>query len=171
MWKGESLKKYYSVQALHDYELGAQQRRNPCIEGTRVQILAEIDDWACNPHGSSGYWICGMAGTGKSTIAKSMCLILQEKNCLAGSFFCSRQIPECRDYRFIIPTLAYQLAQYSLEFNDHLGKLLAEDPDIVTKSPHVQVLELLVKPWMASIQARTMQSCTPVFVLDALDEC
>ncbi|KIK58995.1 hypothetical protein GYMLUDRAFT_245767 [Collybiopsis luxurians FD-317 M1] len=171
LWKGESFKKYYSVQALHDYELGAQQRRNPCIEGTRVEILAEIEAWACNPNGPSGYWICGMAGTGKSTIAKSMCLILQEKHSLAGSFFCSRQIPECRDYRFIIPTLAFQLAQYSLEFNGHFRKLLAEDPDIITKSPYIQVLELLVNPWVASIQTRTMQSYTPVFVLDALDEC
>ncbi|KIK59006.1 hypothetical protein GYMLUDRAFT_245771, partial [Collybiopsis luxurians FD-317 M1] len=171
LWKGESFKKYYSVQALHDYELGAQQRRNPCIEGTRVQILAEIEAWTCNPNGPSGYWICGMAGTGKSTIAKSMCLILQEKHSLAGSFFCSRQIPECRDYRFIIPTLAFQLAQYSLEFNGQFQKLLAKDPDIITKSPYIQVLELLVNPWVASIQTRTMQSYTPVFVLDALDEC
>ncbi|KIK55441.1 hypothetical protein GYMLUDRAFT_106348, partial [Collybiopsis luxurians FD-317 M1] len=140
-----------------------------CVEGTRVQILAEIEQWALGTDSLPGYWICGMAGTGKSTIAKSMCLILEAQNNLAGSFFCTRQIPECRDYRFIIPTLAYQLAHFSTNFNIRLRRLLNQDPDIVTKSPIVQVCKLLIEPWLACIEAREMAS--PVIVLDALDEC
>ncbi|KIK59416.1 hypothetical protein GYMLUDRAFT_169465, partial [Collybiopsis luxurians FD-317 M1] len=163
--------KYYSVQALHDFDLGTQKKRNPCAEGTRVQILADIEKWALSSDTPLGYWICGMAGTGKSTIAKSMCLRLEDKHLLAGSFFCSRQIPECRDYRLIIPTLAYQLGQYSREFDEHLKKLLNEDPDIVTKGPKVQVAKLLVKPWVECIQTEGLQLCRAVLVLDALDEC
>ncbi|KIK59415.1 hypothetical protein GYMLUDRAFT_111311, partial [Collybiopsis luxurians FD-317 M1] len=78
-----------------------------CMEGTRKEILAGIEKWASDSDTPLGYWICGMAGTGKSTIAKSMCLRLEDQHVLAGSFFCSQQIPECRDYHFIIPTLAY----------------------------------------------------------------
>ncbi|KIK61842.1 hypothetical protein GYMLUDRAFT_114124, partial [Collybiopsis luxurians FD-317 M1] len=142
-----------------------------CAQGTRVQILADIEKWANNSDTILGYWICGMAGTGKSTITKSMCLILEDKDLLAGSFFCSQQIPECRDYQFMIPTLAYHLGHYSKEFNMHLRRVLTEDPDVVTKSPEVQIAKLFVKPWLECVQGEELQSCKPILVLHALDEC
>ncbi|KAF9077079.1 hypothetical protein BDP27DRAFT_1255089, partial [Rhodocollybia butyracea] len=163
----------YSWQAFHDCELGVQFNRKSCAEGTRVQILEDIEKWATSPISQSswGYWMCGMAGTGKSTIAKSTCLLLEEKGILAGSFFCSRQIPECRDYRLIIPTLAYQLAQYSETYGMILKDVLIKNPDISTKSPRDQIPKLLVDPWNIVCKAGHQEINTPVFVIDGLDEC
>ncbi|THU87781.1 hypothetical protein K435DRAFT_609924, partial [Dendrothele bispora CBS 962.96] len=116
-------------------------------------------------------WMCGMAGTGKSTIAKSLCLMLEEQQLLAGSFFCSRQIPECREYHHIIPTIAYQLAYYSCTFGETLEKVLEEDQSIALKEPSFQVKKLLIQPWGAVMKTGRFEGHVPVIVIDALDEC
>ncbi|THU88525.1 WD40 repeat-like protein [Dendrothele bispora CBS 962.96] len=118
-----------------------------------------------------GYWMCGMAGTGKSTIAKTLCSEFEEQQLLAGSFFCSQQIPECREYDYIIPTIAYQLAYYSRTFGETLQKVLEEDPRIADNGPSVQVKKLLVQPWEAVMKTKRFEGCLPVIVIDALDEC
>ncbi|KIK57608.1 hypothetical protein GYMLUDRAFT_118677, partial [Collybiopsis luxurians FD-317 M1] len=123
-----------------------------CSPSTRVNILADIEAWVgppnpFNPDIESGYWISGMAGTGKSTIAMSVCQKLKEKGVLAGSFFCSRQIPECRDYKLIILTLSCQLAESSRAFADALNTALSQRLNLATKKPAEQVKYLLIEPW------------------------
>ncbi|THU95931.1 YVTN repeat-like/Quino protein amine dehydrogenase, partial [Dendrothele bispora CBS 962.96] len=148
--------------------------KSPCTDGTRVAVLNEIMDWvqdSDSPNASSGYWMCGMAGTGKSTIAKSLCLMLKEQQLLAGSFFCSQQIPECREYHCIIPTIAYQLAYYSCTFGEKLEKVLEEDQSIALKEPSDQVKKLLIQPWEAVKKTGRFEGHVPVIVIDALDEC
>ncbi|THU89208.1 WD40 repeat-like protein [Dendrothele bispora CBS 962.96] len=158
-----------SEQAPHD--VGPD--KTPCTGGTRIAILNEIMKWVQNssPNASLGYWMCGMAGTGKSTIAKSLCLMLEEQELLAGSFFCSWQIPECREYHHIIPTIAYQLACYSYTFGDTLQKVLEEDQNIALKEPSIQVKKLLIQPWGAVMKTKRFGGHVPVIVIDALDEC
>lgn len=163
----------HSSQALYDADIGIQYSRKFCSPGTREKILTDIQEWATTskPDNMLGYWMCGMAGTGKSTIAMSTCKILKDKGLLAGTFFCSRQILECRDYRLVIPTLAYQLARFSKTFAMSLGDILSEDPDLPTKKPDEQVKALLIKPWMKVTEGGKMGKHTPVVVIDALDEC
>ncbi|KIK66257.1 hypothetical protein GYMLUDRAFT_157802, partial [Collybiopsis luxurians FD-317 M1] len=166
----------YASQAFFDTDVGIQNAHRFCNPGTRVQILEDIEEWATplnpfNPFHALGYWISGMAGTGKSTIAMSVCQKLKTKGVLAGSFFCSRQIPECRDYQLIIPTLCYQLAKFSTEFADALNTALAQELDIAIKRPNEQVKHLLTEPWREISGIYKKKQCVPVFVLDALDEC
>ncbi|KAF5367735.1 hypothetical protein D9758_009902 [Tetrapyrgos nigripes] len=152
-----------ATKALHD--VGA---RSTCIEGTRTEILQSIISWAENtsPDAPAGYWMCGMAGTGKSTIAKSICLKLEEKGLLAGAFFCSRQIEECKDYHRVIPTVAYQLAQYSRDYAEAIRKVLNLEPSIALKEPDNQLKKVLTKLWKGAPSSHTL-----VIVIDALDEC
>ncbi|KIK66197.1 hypothetical protein GYMLUDRAFT_157534, partial [Collybiopsis luxurians FD-317 M1] len=166
----------YASQAFFDADAGTQNAHRLCSPGTRVKILADIEAWATppnpfNPDIESGYWISGMAGTGKSTIAMSVCQKLKEKGVLAGSFFCSRQIPECRDYKLIIPTLSCQLAESSRAFADALNTALSQRLDLATKKPAEQVKYLLIEPWKKVSDIVKREQCVPVFVLDALDEC
>jgi hypothetical protein len=110
-----------------------------------------------------------MAGTGKSTIAKSVCSMLKEKGLLGGAFFCSRQIEECKKCCNIIPTIAYQLAIYyrnSTGFTQVIEKVLNEDPDIASKDSQIQVEQLLVDSWKKAPAQNPV-----VVVIDALDEC
>ncbi|KAJ3925356.1 MAG: hypothetical protein NXY57DRAFT_1032205 [Lentinula lateritia] len=138
---------------------------------TRKHILSEIETWAMDASSEPGYWMFGLAGTGKSTIAVSVCEVLKGRKVLAATFFCSRQIPECNNYRLIIPTLSYQLARFSRTFAISVKEILAQEPDIVTKRPEVQIGKLLIEPWKAVMKAAQMGSFHPVLVLDALDEC
>jgi adenylylsulfate kinase-like enzyme len=66
-----------------------QHAQRFCQEGTLKKILEDINEWASNADVPSSYWICDMAGTGKSTIAMSTCKNLDAQGSLAGSFFCS----------------------------------------------------------------------------------
>ncbi|KAF5347519.1 hypothetical protein D9758_014514 [Tetrapyrgos nigripes] len=156
--------------ALYDANDGKGQTRKVCTEGTRTEIITEIVHWAI---GNSriktlGYWICGMAGTGKSTIAMSVCIELEEKNLLGATFFCTRQIPECRDHSLIIPTIAYQLAHHLPAFAEALVEILRKEPEVFSKPPLIQLKLLLMKPWNTIFNANMQNT---VVVIDALDEC
>jgi len=139
--------------------------------GTRVQILRDIDNWAKDPKGPQIFWLNGMAGTGKSAIAWTVCsrASTDAEIILGGSFFCSRStgLVAQRDVRCIVATLAQLLARQSTEFSEALAQELARDPDILHKEVTTQVEQLLSKPLLA-----LQDSHVPIlFVIDALDEC
>lgn len=163
----------HSSQACYDADVEIRFSRKFCNLGTRRTVLAEIEEWATTstPGSIMGYWLWGMAGTGKSTIAMSTCKALRAKGILAGTFFCSRQILECRDYRLVIPTLAYQLARFSKTFAAALVDSLCRDPDISAKQPDAQMENLIIKPWKVAADYGNMAVHNPVVVIDALDEC
>ncbi|KIK58212.1 hypothetical protein GYMLUDRAFT_101803, partial [Collybiopsis luxurians FD-317 M1] len=140
-----------------------------CTPGTREQILEGIIEWANTPE-SQVYWMVGMAGTGKSTIAKSLCTMLRKDKLLAGAFFCSRQLPTCCDHAKLIPTIAYQLAQYSHTFAKALTQELRVNPDLAYKDIKSQ-MKLIINPWKAAANAKGLASIAPVIIIDALDEC
>ncbi|KIK64340.1 hypothetical protein GYMLUDRAFT_240898 [Collybiopsis luxurians FD-317 M1] len=161
----------HASKAYYDADIGAKYVRRACHADTRVKIIEDIEKWASDSNSTTGYWICGMAGTGKSTIAMSVCESLKAKGTLAGSFFCSRQIPECKEYWLIIPTLAYQLANYSRRFAVALRGILSKYPDISAKKPEEQVYRLLIEPCQELMVTPWNNDKLPVVVLDALDEC
>ncbi|ELU38650.1 NACHT domain-containing protein [Rhizoctonia solani AG-1 IA] len=155
--------KYCSAQA-------TELKRGECTPGTRVDILAQMHQWASVAGSDDGavYWLNGMAGTGKTTIAYSLCAELDKENQLAASFFCSRLLPECRDVNRIIPSIAYQLAQHSHVFGEALIKALERDPDIQKQLPSMQFASLISEPLS---QIRASLPGIFVVVIDALDEC
>ncbi|KAF8717268.1 WD domain, G-beta repeat, partial [Rhizoctonia solani] len=155
--------KYCSAQA-------TELKRGECTPGTRVDVLAQMHQWASMAGSDDGavYWLNGMAGTGKTTIAYSLCAELDKENQLAASFFCSRLLPECRDVNRIIPSIAYQLAQHSPVFGEALIKALERDPDIQKQLPSMQFASLISEPLT---QIRASLPGIFVVVIDALDEC
>ncbi|CAE6473985.1 unnamed protein product, partial [Rhizoctonia solani] len=114
-----------SLSAHYNSAQAIELKRGECTPGTRISVLAHMNDWASMSSSDTGsiYWLNGMAGTGKTTIAYSLCSELDAKHQLAASFFCSRLLPECRDVNRIIPSISYQLAQYSLPFRAALLKV------------------------------------------------
>ncbi|CAE6467361.1 unnamed protein product [Rhizoctonia solani] len=153
--------RYNSAQAL-------DLNRGECIPGTRKGVLEHIADWVHNTNTGSTYWLNGMAGTGKTTIAYSTCATLDADQKLVASFFCSRQLPECRNTNLIVPTIAYQIARFSHPFQSSLSRILEQDPDVHTSLPHIQFEELIAKP-LAEVSATLPTGM--VVVIDALDEC
>ncbi|KAJ6454971.1 hypothetical protein C8R45DRAFT_597186 [Mycena sanguinolenta] len=86
------------------------QHSEGCLKGTRVELLADLQAWSRDPNSPKIFWLDGMAGTGKSAIARSFSHLLQKHNQLGGSFFCLRGDANRSNPKHIIPTLAVQFA-------------------------------------------------------------
>jgi hypothetical protein len=138
--------------------------RKGCLKGTRRAVLSCIELWARDPNKSPVYWLNGLAGTGKSTIAKTVAEQLFAIDQLGASFFCSRDFEDRRNLQLIFPTLATQLARNYPEFRSILVPLIQSDPGIAYVSLYHQMEKLIVQPLNES-------SISTVIVIDALDEC
>ncbi|CAE6379284.1 unnamed protein product [Rhizoctonia solani] len=143
-------------------------KRRACTAQTREKIHQDLQTWTTNPEGERIYWMNGMAGTGKTTIAYSLCEWLENTHRLGASFFCSRISSTCRSLSRIVPTLAYQLARYSPAFLSALCTALKDNPDAGTLNV-VQQFEKLVYHPMLNVKNAIPESV--VIVVDALDEC
>jgi hypothetical protein len=130
--------------------------------------LSQLEGWTCDARGEKIYWLNGMAGTGKTTIAYSLCALRQSTRQLAASFFCSRQLPACRSVNLILPTISYQLALFSRPFRYALSRVLEEDPEVHTRHLSDQFQGLLLKPLQ---EVKDAIPTDLVVAIDALDEC
>ena len=106
----------------------------------------------------------GLAGTGKTTIAKTITKRLFADDLLGASFFCSRDFEDRRNLQLIFPTLATQLARKYTKFRSILTPLIQSDPNIAYESLYSQMEKLIVWPLNES-------DISTVIVIDALDEC
>ncbi|QRV96770.1 Vegetative incompatibility protein HET-E-1 [Ceratobasidium sp. AG-Ba] len=141
--------------------------RRQCTPNTRVSILNDLKHWANSNGGPRIYWMNGMAGTGKTTIATSFCADLENSHKLAASFFCARSLPECREVARVVPTISYHLARFSYPVQASICRIIGDDPDIISRSILVQFKKLVVEPL---VEVANMFPINPVVVLDALDE-
>ncbi|CAE7146136.1 unnamed protein product [Rhizoctonia solani] len=155
-------------EATYDSDMSATVNRRKCTEGTRKQVLSGLDNWLCDEETPPVYWMNGMAGTGKTTIAYTFSERLEHREWLAASFFCTRTSADCRAVTRIIPTIAYQLARYSVPFQSALYDILGKEPDAGSKNVAKQFERLLRDPLM---KVKDAIPNSIVVVVDALDEC
>ena len=122
--------------------------------------------WAEDPQGRHVFWLNGLAGTGKSTIAQTFSEMVAETKTLdlGASFFCSRDYLDRKELRNIFPTISYQLACRYPAFRYHIIQVLKQDPSVTQNSLISQLKDLIIDPLSS-----TNISC--VIVIDALDEC
>ena len=135
-----------------------------CLPGTRQSVLNDLMLWAKNPQDQNVFWLNGLAGTGKSTIAQSFSEAIAKEGCLGASFFCSRDYLDRKELKSIFPTIAYQLACHYPHFRSHITPIIKDDPTLAHSSLISQLEALLVNPL-----SRANISC--IIVIDALDEC
>ena len=138
--------------------------RSGCLRGTRTAILDEIELWTRDFDKPPVYWLNGLAGTGKSTIAQTIAERMFADGQLGASFFCSRDFEDRSNLRSIFPTLAVQLARRYSQFRSTFIQLVQADPEIVHESLYNQMKKLIVRPLVGS-------AISTVVVIDALDEC
>jgi hypothetical protein len=138
--------------------------RDGCLRGTRKDILWEIEHWLTSEQGRRVFWLNGLAGTGKSTIAQTFAETTFADGKLGASFFCSRDFEDRSNLRVIFPTLACQLAyQYPL-LRKELLQVLKARPDVGRESLCSQVEKLIIGPLKAT-------RISTLIIIDALDEC
>ena len=126
--------------------------------------MDEIELWTRDFDKPPVYWLNGLAGTGKSTIAQTIAERTFADGRLGASFFCSRDFEDRRSLRFIFPTLAVQLARRYPQFRSIFIQLVRSDPQITRESLYGQMKKLIIQPLAES-------AVSTVIVIDALDEC
>src|SRR5260221_6301404 len=131
------------------------------IESISVTPVNPSSDAAIEPI----YWVNGLAGIGKSTIARTVAEDAKSRELLGASFFFSRQEKKLSDPHFFIPTIAYQLSWSYPEARPVIINALRYDPHIVEKSFATQFEKLIIEP-LCKITSKRV-----VIVVDALDEC
>jgi len=140
--------------------------REPCMAGTRTAILQEIEEKIKNVDGPNVIWIRGFPGVGKSALAASIAIRLQEQHRHVIWFRFDRtqsttittddlwRAVACSLAR-LYPCLRKQQAQGSRE-------LVSSDVDRLLKS--------LIETPLSMLNNVTLEEL-PVIVIDALDEC
>ncbi|KAF9025006.1 hypothetical protein BDZ89DRAFT_1068644 [Hymenopellis radicata] len=97
--------------------------RGPCTAGTRIMAWARADDADSPPV----FWLTGLAGTGKTTIAYTI----------------SERI---KDSQLIVPTICRNLAEIFRSYASELVPIFKDAPPRRSSDPS-QIDNLLVAPW------------------------
>jgi hypothetical protein len=135
-----------------------------CLEGTREGVLWDIEAWEVDERNESVYWLKGVAGCGKSTIAQTFAERSAAKGNLGASFFCSCDYPDRRNLNLIFLTLARDLAYWSADFKTALMLIIRVNPNVQDDSLPIQLEKLLVRPFKKIRLSATI-------IVDALNEC
>ena len=111
-----------------------------------------------------------MAGLGKTTIAYTLCKLLDDAPLPFVSFFCSLQL-DSKNSKLLVTTLCHDLAEIYNSYAANVLSILENNTKAVHADLRMQINELLAKPWQASIADRKDGDIpTPIIVVDALDE-
>ncbi|CAG9980522.1 unnamed protein product [Clonostachys byssicola] len=140
-----------------------------CYQGTRTNLINQVLAWVDSDNSKTIFWLNGMAGTGKSTIARTISQELADKNKLGASFFFKRGEGDRGRATFFFPTIATQLARQIPSLAPFVRNEVEADPSINNKALSDQFDSLIVKPIQRLPKASQRQ--TLAIVVDALDEC
>jgi hypothetical protein len=105
-----------------------------CHPKTRVKALEKINKWIHEQDQSYLFWLNGLAGTGKSTIARTIARQCSGKGYLGASFFFSRSGGDVGTARKFVTSIARQLTDWSSVLKGHIYQSLQQHQDIANHS-------------------------------------
>lgn len=141
-----------------------------CLDGTRVDLLKAILVWSKDADLPTIYWLNGMAGTGKSTISRTIARQCAYEGRLGASFCFSKHQAELSNANKLFTTIASQLAQNVSALRALICSAAAKDPNIQEKGLSEQWKHLIFQP-ASDLNKQNTQPQLYVIVIDALDEC
>ena len=127
-------------------------------------------EWAEDAQGKCIFWLNGMAGTGKSTISRTIGHTFAENGQLGASFFFKRGEGERGNASRFFTTIAVQLIRKMPALMPYVKNAIEAEPEISEKSSKEQFKKLIFQP-LSQIKRNSPRSLTLVIVVDALDEC
>jgi len=127
----------------------------------------DIMRWSGNPQDACIFWLSGMAGTGKSTISRTVARRWYDENRLGASFFFSRGQGDLAHASKFFATLACQLAHSQPSLATPIREAILKNPNITKQGLQDQWAQLIQRP-LSQIKGFSSEL---VLVIDALDEC
>ena len=128
--------------------------RPKCLEGTRVDLLQQIREWASSSDSPNIFLLTGIAGTGKSTVARTIAEEFKKEKKLGCYIFFERGKTDSSTITStVIRTIAYHLARN----NPVVAKFIWEATTMTEWSsfPSTNILfqELLYDPLPKAVQS------------------
>jgi hypothetical protein len=157
----------YAAEAAFD---SYDKRHDPlCLPDTRVDVLNQIRSWADRQDQRCIFWLYGLAGTGKSTIARTIAGEYYKQGRLGASFFFSKGSGDVSHAGKFFTSVAIQLASRLPSFKRSVCEAISEHHDIASKGLRDQWNQLIFRP-LFHLSVGSPQSPF-IVVIDALDEC
>lgn len=135
-----------------------------------MDLLQDVSKWANDPDSRVIFWLNGMAGTGKSTISRTISETFADENRLGASFFFKRGEADRGSLAKFFTTIAADMVQRQPAFAPRVKEAIDAEPGISTKSASDQFRKLIIGP-LSSIPRDSGLMSPVVIVVDALDEC
>ncbi|KAL4778102.1 hypothetical protein BJX76DRAFT_162903 [Aspergillus varians] len=152
------------------YDSYMDQHESLCLPETRVELQGQISKWAESPHSKCIFWLNGMAGTGKSTIARTVAHAFDMRGQLGASFFFKKGEADRGNAERFISTITKQLIARNQQLANEVFKVIKKDADIATRSLKLQFDKLILQP-LLNLDPHPQQATVLLIVIDALDEC
>lgn len=148
------------------FDSAAEQHNSRCLPNTRVELLQRIAEWAVNSNDEALFWLNGMAGTGKSTISRTVAESVAQKGQLGASFFFKRGETDRGTMTKFFSTIAADLTRRDPTIASLVKEAIETDPSISRRAMPEQFDKLILQP------LSLLQRKEPiVIIVDALDEC
>ncbi|KAI2841165.1 hypothetical protein CBS11350_6599 [Aspergillus niger] len=145
------------------------QHEEACLPGTREELLQQVSEWGSCSDGPCIFWLNGMAGTGKSTISRSLAQRFRNKGQLGATYFFKRGEGDRGHAKRFVSTITRQLIAAIPDLAVGVSKAIEEDPDISRRGFRIQFEKLLLEPLGELEDSQKPRRF--VIVVDALDEC
>src|SRR5207248_2717363 len=111
-----------------------KQHDRVCLPDTRVDVLEQIMAWADGHDERCIFWLNGMAGTGKSTIARTVARAYYEQERLGASFFFSRGGGDVSHAGKFFTSIAVQLANNVPSLQQYMYEAITKRKDVASQS-------------------------------------
>ena len=102
---------------LQEYAMGAAYDSNSrypaanCLEGTRRDVTDKIIKWMKIETSPRIFWLQGVMGVGKSSVAQSLAERCADNKTLGASFFFSKDDVDRNTHKALFTTIAWQLCE------------------------------------------------------------
>ncbi|CEJ82920.1 hypothetical protein VHEMI02960 [[Torrubiella] hemipterigena] len=142
-----------------------------CLEGTRASIRKRLLSWSESTTGPNIFWLNGSAGTGKSTIARTIADSLDENGTLAAGYFFKRGDETRNKMVRVLPTLLHQVVRHIVGLKACVSASLgSEDGDALDAMSLDFQFEKLFDVPLRTLEPLYMDHKPQVIIIDALDE-
>ncbi|KAL4964462.1 uncharacterized protein BDV14DRAFT_190324 [Aspergillus stella-maris] len=131
------------------------QHESECLPGTRIELCREILEWAVSLQGKCIFWLNGLAGTGKSTVSRTMARKFQQKGLLGASFFFKRGEGDRGNATKLFSTITGQLL-------DRNPELQPANQESKLDATYLPVLDRLINGYTGNRQKQLIQDVQEV---------
>jgi len=166
------LQKAISFNAYHDFQV--QSTLSGCLSGTRKAEIKQILEWiGMQGKGKRLFVVLGSAGSGKSSLLRTVGKICQDKGSYAAGFCFSRTDPERNTSDRLISTIVYQICEAIPELRPYVARVVVEmEAGILSRPLQAQLDRLLLRPLCQCQSDHPSLSFHPrTIFIDALDAC